>query len=121
MFSEETKRQTFRAAVGKFTELEDMLYVWIERRNRAHLPVKPSLAIAKAKSIASDLAISEDEFKASWQWFSRFRARRGLQQHQKGLVLPEDDDEEGAEQINHCHAQNTAAGILPEVRNRQFV
>ena len=34
----------------------------------------------KAKKIAEQLSISQDDFKASWQWFSRFRERRGLQQ-----------------------------------------
>jgi len=46
---------------------------------RARLPVLPSLAIVKAKSIASTLFISDSDFKASWQWLSRFRTRRGLQ------------------------------------------
>ena len=34
----------------------------------------------KAKKIAEELLISQDDFKASWQWFSRFRERRGIQQ-----------------------------------------
>jgi hypothetical protein len=46
---------------------------------RANLPVPPSLAIAKAKSIALSLSILETDFKASWQWLRRFRVRRGLQ------------------------------------------
>jgi len=46
---------------------------------RARLPVPPSLAIAKAKSIASTLSISDSNFKASWQWLSRFRTHQGLQ------------------------------------------
>jgi hypothetical protein len=44
----------------------------------AKLPVPPSLAIAKAKIIASSLSIPKSDFKASWQWLSRFKARRGL-------------------------------------------
>ncbi len=76
---EEAKERTFRASVGRFTELEDMLYIWIDSMRRAKLLVSPSLAIAKVKSIASSLSISEFDFKASWQWLSRFRARRGLQ------------------------------------------
>jgi hypothetical protein len=47
--------------------------------HRAKLPVPPSLAIAKAKSIAPSLFISECNFKAFWQWLSRFRAHCGLQ------------------------------------------
>jgi hypothetical protein len=71
---EEAKQKTFR----RFTELEDMLYIWIDSMCRARLPVPPSLAIAKAKNIASTLSISNSDFKASWQWLSRFRTRRGL-------------------------------------------
>ncbi len=76
---DEAKEKTFRSSVGRFTKLEDMLYIWIDNMRRANLPVPPSLAIAKAKSIASSLSIPEMDFKASWQWLSRFRVCRGLQ------------------------------------------
>lgn len=79
LMSDEVKEKTFRSSVGRFTELEDMLYIWIESMRRANLPVAPSLAISKAKSIASSLSIPERDFKASWQWLSRFKIRRGLQ------------------------------------------
>ena len=63
---------------------------------RANLPVPPSLAILKANKIAEQLLISQDDFKASRQWFSRFRKRRGIQQlllHGKGAeVDPENPD-----------------------------
>jgi hypothetical protein len=42
-----------------------MLYIWIDSMRRAKLPVPPSLAIAKVKSIASILSIPEFDFKAS--------------------------------------------------------
>jgi hypothetical protein len=42
-----------------------MLYIWIDNMCRANLPVPPSLAIAKAKNIASSLSIPETDFKAS--------------------------------------------------------
>jgi hypothetical protein len=61
---------------------------------RAKLPVPPSLAIAKAKSIASTLSISDSDFKASWQWLSRFRTRRGLQKmllHGEGAEVDKND------------------------------
>jgi len=29
LLSEEVKQNTFRASVGQFTELEDMLYIWM--------------------------------------------------------------------------------------------
>ncbi len=63
---------------------------------RARLPVPPSLAIAKAKSIASTLSISDLDFKASWQWLSRFRTRRGLQKmllHGEGAEVDKNDPE----------------------------
>jgi hypothetical protein len=76
---DEAKEKTFRSSVGRFTELEDMLYIWIDSMRRANLLVPPSLAIAKVKSIASNLSIPEMDFKASWQWLSRFTVRQGLQ------------------------------------------
>jgi hypothetical protein len=75
---EEVEKRTCRASVGRFTELEDMFYIWINSMRRAKLPVPPSLAIAKAKNIAPSLSIPESNFKASWQWLSRFKAHRGL-------------------------------------------
>jgi hypothetical protein len=73
LLSEEQKKKTFRASQGQFTELEKMLYIWIDSMRRAKLSVPPSLAIAKAKSIASGLSIPESDFKASWQWLSQSR------------------------------------------------
>ncbi|CAM6029668.1 unnamed protein product [Sphagnum balticum] len=67
---EEAKETTFRASVGRFTELEDMLYVWIDNMRCAKLPILPCLAIAKAKNITSSLSIPKSDFKASWQWLS---------------------------------------------------
>ncbi len=58
---EEAKERIFRASVGRFTELEDMLYIWIDSMCRAKLPIRSSLAIAKVKSIASSLSILESE------------------------------------------------------------
>ncbi len=60
----------------------------------ARLPVLPSLAIVKAKSIASTLSISNSVFKASWQWLSRFRTRQGLQKmllHGEGVEVDKND------------------------------
>jgi hypothetical protein len=37
---EEAKERTFRASVGQFTELEDMLYIWIDSMRRAKLLVQ---------------------------------------------------------------------------------
>ncbi len=71
-----------------------MLYIWIDSMRRANLLVPPSLAIAKAKSIASNLSIPETDFKASWQWLRRFRVRRGLQKmllHEEGAEVNKSD------------------------------
>jgi hypothetical protein len=71
-----------------------MLYIWIDSMRRAKLPVPPSLAIAKAKSITSTLSISDSDFKASWQWLSHFRTRRGLQKmflHGEGAEVDKND------------------------------
>ncbi|CAK8687538.1 unnamed protein product [Clavelina lepadiformis] len=76
---DKTKTKQFQASVGRFSELEDMLYVWIDSKHCTSLPVQPSLLVLKAKQIAEQLLISEDDLKASWQWLSRFRSRRGLQ------------------------------------------
>jgi hypothetical protein len=88
--SNEAKEKTFRSSVGRFTELEDMLYIWIDSMCCANLPVPPSLVITKAKSIASSLSIPEMDFKASWQWLSRFKVRQGLQKmllHEEGAEV----------------------------------
>ena len=94
LMSDEGKRNTLRASIGRFSELEDVLYVWIDSMRRAKLPVPPSLVIVKAKRIAQQLSIPEGDFKASWQWLSRFRKRRGLQQillHGEGAEVDKED------------------------------
>jgi hypothetical protein len=65
LMSDEAKEKTFQSSVGRFIELEDMLYIWIDNMCRANLPIPPSLAITKAKSIASSLSIPKTDFKAS--------------------------------------------------------
>jgi hypothetical protein len=63
--SDEAKDKTFQSSVGCFTELEDMLYIWIDSMRHANLLVLPPLAIAKAKNITSSLSFLETDFKAS--------------------------------------------------------
>jgi hypothetical protein len=70
LLSKEVKKRTFRAFVGRFTELEDMFYIWIDNMCHGKLLVPRSLTIAKVKSIASSLSIPKSKFKASWQWLS---------------------------------------------------
>jgi hypothetical protein len=83
----EAKERTFQTSVGRFTELENIFYIWIDNMRHAKLHVLPSFAIAKAKSIASNFSIPKSNIKASWQWLSRFRMHRGLQKmllHREG-------------------------------------
>ena len=47
---------------------------------KANLTVSPSLAIEKAKQIASALSIPKDDFKASWQCLQNFRTLKVLQE-----------------------------------------
>jgi hypothetical protein len=96
LLSEKAKERTFRTFVGRFTKLEDMLYIWIDNMRCAKPPVLPSFAITKVKSIASNLFIPKSNFKASWQWLSQFRACRGLQKmllHGKGTEVNKNDPE----------------------------
>ena len=62
---EEAKKKTFRASVGRFTEVEDKLYLWIDGMRRANLLVPPSLTILKAKKIAKELLISQEHYGSS--------------------------------------------------------
>jgi hypothetical protein len=92
--SNEVKEKTFRSSIGRFIELEDMLYIWIDIMHCANFPILPSFTIDKAKNIASSLSIPEMDFKASWQWLSRFRVRRGLQKmllHGEGAEVNKSD------------------------------
>jgi len=63
--SDEAKEKTFQSSIGRFIELEDMLYIWIDNMCHVNFPILPSLAIAKMKSIASSLLIPKTDFKAS--------------------------------------------------------
>ena len=49
LMSEEAKKKIFRAFVGRFTQVEDKLDLWIYCMRRVNLPVPPSFAILKAK------------------------------------------------------------------------
>jgi len=68
LMTTDAKSKTFRTSVGQFKEVEDCLFIWIDAIHRASLPVPPSLTLLKARSIATELVISD--FKASWQWLN---------------------------------------------------
>lgn len=50
LLSEDGKKNTFRASVGRFTQIENMMYIWTDNMLHTKLPLPPSLAIAKAKT-----------------------------------------------------------------------
>ena len=50
--------------VGRYTELADKLFCWIDSMCRANLPIPFSLVILKAKQIAEQLLISQENFTA---------------------------------------------------------
>jgi hypothetical protein len=66
LMTAEARASTFRPSKGQFPQIEDQLFTWIDTMRRANLTVSPSLAIVKAKQIAAELSIPEDDFKASW-------------------------------------------------------
>ena len=66
LMSEVTRSTMYQASAGRFTEVEDILYRWIDSIRHANLCVSPSLVISKAKKIAEGLLISENDFRASW-------------------------------------------------------
>ena len=111
LMSDEAKEKTFRPFAGRFTELEDMLYIWIDSMRRANLHVPPFLAIAKAKSIASSLLIPETDLKASWQWRSQFRVRQGLQK----MLLHGEGAEVNISHLGCRQLQTTSTRLLPNM------
>lgn len=78
LMSEQIREETFRFSKGKFTQIEEKLYDWINSMRLAKLAVPPSLAKEKAAEIAEELNITKEQFKASWQWLSNFRSRYGI-------------------------------------------
>ena len=41
LLTQEARQNIFRASGGRFTEIEDMLYIWIDSMRRAKLSVSP--------------------------------------------------------------------------------
>jgi len=67
-------KSTHRSSIGHFTELENILYKWIDAMRQAKLEVLPSLEIQKAVKNSKALDLPEGTFKASWCWFAKFRS-----------------------------------------------
>jgi hypothetical protein len=72
MMTAETRASTFCQSKGHFLEIEDQLFTLIDTMQWASISVAPSLAVANAKQIAVALSISEDDFKALWEWLQKF-------------------------------------------------
>ena len=74
-----TAETLYRTSSGRFLKIEDILYPWIDTMRCTKLTAPPSFAIAKAKQIAVSMNISNNSFKAFWQWFKKFRSQRDLE------------------------------------------
>lgn len=70
--------QTFRHAAPRFPDLEERVFQWIVSLRKVQINPTPSGIMDKAKVFATELGISEIDFKASPGWFERFRKRRHL-------------------------------------------
>ena len=78
LMSEVTRSTMYQASAGRFTEVEDILYRWIDSMRGANLCVPPSLVISKEKNCTRAFNLRKC-FKASWQWLHQFRVCKGLQ------------------------------------------
>jgi Tc5 transposase DNA-binding domain/CENP-B N-terminal DNA-binding domain len=71
--SESQKRK--RISVLRFPELEKQVYSWICDYEQTGFAVPFNMLQSKARAMAHDMGIREDEFKASNGWLNRFRRR----------------------------------------------
>ena len=81
MFKQKTKnarKKTFRGSKGKFPELEERFYAWIDASRQLSIALPPSFVMEKARRLAAQMNISYDEFKATWGWFNQFCHRQCL-------------------------------------------
>ena len=53
---------------AKYPVLEDKLFLWIDATQRFNMMLPPIVVTRKALSIAADMGILPEDFKASWQW-----------------------------------------------------
>ena len=73
-----TRKTTFRGSKGKYPELEERLYAWIDASRRLSIALPPSVIMEKARRLATQMNICDDDFKATWGWFRKFRHRQCL-------------------------------------------
>ena len=78
LMSEVAISTKYQASAGRFSEVKDKLYIWIDSMRGANLCVPPSLVISKEKNCTRAFNLRQC-FKASWQWLHQFRVCKGLQ------------------------------------------
>ncbi|CAG8605754.1 4009_t:CDS:2 [Gigaspora margarita] len=71
----------FKTASPKFSQIERALEMWIGTVEQHKLTLTGEVIRQKALHFAALLGISEEEFRASQGWFTRFKARIGLCNH----------------------------------------
>ena len=72
------RKKTFRGSKGKYPELEKHLYAWIDVSRRLSIVLPPFVIMEKARRLALEMNISDDDFKATWGWFRKFRHHQCL-------------------------------------------
>mmetsp|Transcript_40504 Transcript_40504/g.95132 ORF Transcript_40504/g.95132 Transcript_40504/m.95132 type:complete len:253 (-) Transcript_40504:62-820(-) len=101
--NEDTKISMLRSSTPKHPHLEDILYEWIENMRKVQITLPPKVVMSKAQRIAMDLNIPPEQFCCSWQWFARFKKRRGITKtmlhREEGEVPPDAVEEEDSETV----------------------
>ena len=72
------RKKTFRGSKGKYPELEERLYAWIDASRRLSIALPPLVIMEKARRLATEMNICDDDFKATWGWFRKFHHRQCL-------------------------------------------
>ena len=54
------------------------MYAWIDASRRLSIALPPSVIMEKARRLATQMNICDDDFKATWGWFRKFRHRQCL-------------------------------------------
>ena len=61
-----TRKTTFKGAKGKYPELEERLYAWIDASHRLSIALPPSVIMEKTGQFVAHISTSYDDFKAAW-------------------------------------------------------
>ena len=54
------------------------MYAWIDASRRLSIAFPPLVIMEKAQRLATQMNICDDDFKATWGWFRKFRHRQCL-------------------------------------------